>query len=296
MNINDYNLWTALVTPLTPGLQVDFPSLEKLIAMQSQANNGLLVLGSTGEALNLSLEAKKSIVDFVLQLKPKAPLMIGIGGHDLMAQKEWLSWLETKNVHTYLMVTPLYAKPDDFGQYEWFKTLMDLSTKPVILYNVPGRCSKELSLKAVEKLQDHKYFWGIKEASGSVKKMSEYLKASNQKKVFCGDDALMPEFANAGSCGLISVASNPWPQQTSLYVEQCLNKTLKENSMWKDCANALFKASNPVPAKALMSMLGQISHDTVMPPLSQRDLKDKESLTRCSQRIDLWYAQTKQKK
>ena len=98
MKLSDYNLWTALVTPLTPGLQVDLTSLKTLIEEQCEAKNGLLILGSTGEALNLSLEARKQIVEFTIEQNPSSPIMIGVGGHALQEQIEWIEWLETKKI------------------------------------------------------------------------------------------------------------------------------------------------------------------------------------------------------
>lgn len=294
MSLDNYNLWTALVTPLTPGLNVDYSSLENLVKEQDSAGNGLLILGSTGEALNLGLETRKKIVQFVINLKLKSPIMIGVGGHDLAAQLSWCEWLEEQNtIQAYLMCTPIYSKPGDHGQYEWFKVLMDKVTKPVMLYNVPGRAAKELSFKAVEKLKDHKNFWAIKEASGSAAKMKNYFIACGNGKVFCGDDALLPEFVDAGSCGLVSVASNTWPKETNLFVQKCLNKTITEKGLWSDAANSLFIASNPVPAKALLAAEGRINHDTMMPPLSRRDLTDLETLKFSSRNIRNWYKDNK---
>ena len=289
MNLDNYALWTALVTPMTPGLQVDYPSLKNLVQEQMDAKNGLLILGSTGEALNLDLQTRKDIVEFVLSLNPTVPVMIGVGGQELMAQKAWLSWLETKDVHAYLMVTPIYSKPGDEGQYLWFKELMDSVSRPVMLYNVPGRASKELSFEAVRRLKDHPNFWSIKEASGSVDKMSQYYEACGKGKVFCGDDGLMASFANAGSCGLVSVASNTWPKETNKYVQDCLAKKLDDEAMWSAAADSLFIASNPVPAKALLAHEGRIKHDTMMPPLTRNDLKDMGKLISASENVRAWF-------
>ncbi len=294
MKLNDYKLWTALVTPLTPGLTVDWASLKKLVKEQTDAKNGLLILGSTGEALNLSLQTKKEIVDYVVNLKPTTPVMIGVGGHNIADQLNWVQWLETKNIDAYLMVTPIYAKPNDHGQYEWFKTLMDEVTRPVMLYNVPGRAAKELSLSAVTKLKTHPNFWAIKEASGSVDKMKGYLKAcAPTDKVYCGDDGLMSEFAAAGSCGLVSVASNTWPAETNLYVKKCLENKLEEKMLWGKAANSLFIASNPIPAKALLAAEGRISSETMMPPLSARDMTNLSQVKEYSQQIKTWFKKQK---
>lgn len=293
MKLNDYKLWTALVTPFTPGLKVDFDSLAKLLKEQCDAKNGLLILGSTGEALNLNLETRKSIVEFVISEKPTSPVMIGVGGHELQSQRAWIKWLETKNIHSYLMVTPIYSKPNDEGQYLWFKTLLDEVTKPVMLYNVPSRAGTWLSLNAVSKLKNHKNFWGIKEAGGDVAKMSEYLKVSGAGTIFCGDDGLMPEFSNAGASGLISVASNTWPAETNLYVKKCLDKTFDAKELWTKSANSLFCCSNPIPAKALLCNEGRIKHSTMMPPLYEGDLRDLDLLRNSSEQVRTWYKNNK---
>lgn len=293
MKLNDYSLWTALITPLTPGHQVDYNSLEKIIREQESAGNGLLVLGSTGEALNLDLETRKAIVDFTIELKPKTPIMVGVGGHNLAAQKAWTAWLETRNIDAYLMVTPIYAKPGDQGQYEWFKTLMDGVSRPVMLYNVPGRAGKDLSYEAVRKLNAHPNFWAIKEASGSSKIMAEYLCAADGGRVYCGDDGLLPEFVQAGAVGLVSVAGNTWPSETNLYVKQCLSGSFDAKELWTSAANSLFVASNPVPAKALLASEGRINHNTMMPPLSSLDLRDLGVVVNSTTRVREWFKSQK---
>jgi 4-hydroxy-tetrahydrodipicolinate synthase len=293
MKLDNFKLWTALITPMTPGLKVDFDSLAALVNEQTEAKNGLLILGSTGEALNLDLKTKKSIVEFVISLKPSTPVMIGVGGHDLTDQLSWCEWLETKSIDAYLMVTPIYSKPNHGGQYRWFKTLMDAVKKPVMLYNVPSRAGSWLSLEAVKKLSTHSNFWAIKEAGGSVEKFKEYLDATDNGSVYCGDDGLMSNFANAGACGLVSVASNVWPAATNKYVEKCLDKSLDAASMWTESCDSLFVASNPIPAKALLTIENRIKHNTMMPPLYEGDLKDLGLLKRSSENINAWFKNNK---
>ncbi len=289
MNLTNYTLWTAVVTPLTQSFKVDYPAFGSLINDQVEAGNGLLILGSTAEALNLTLEEKKKIVDFVVEMKPKAPIMIGVGGHQLEETLEWINFLETKNIQAYLMVTPLYAKPGPMGQYQWFKVLLDAVTRPAMLYNVPGRTAVAMSTEAVEKLANHKNFWAIKEASGSVDKFKGYLAAAKGKAVYCGDDALMPEFALAGAAGLISVASNAWPKETNLYVKQCLNKTFDDKQLWTDASNSLFVVSNPVPVKRLMFENGKIQTPFMVAPLSHEDMTDASPVLKANDQVKNWF-------
>lgn len=289
MDVKNYALWTALVTPFKKDLSVDYDSLRNLILEQQDAGNGLLILGSTGEALNIDLNTRKEIIKFVKKMDPDVPVMAGVGGHDLEETRKWVRWLETQDVDAYLMVVPIYAKPGIVGQTQWFRTLMDDVSKPVMLYNVPSRTGKSLELDAVKDLKDHDNFWGIKEASGSVEECKKYIKASGKGKVYCGDDGLMPEFSKAGVHGLVSVASNVWPKPTNLYVKQCLEDNLNEKDMWKKACDSLFTASNPVPAKRIMKTQERIEHDIVRPPLSQMDLVDDRDLVDASKKVNQWF-------
>lgn len=292
MNLN-YNLWTAVVTPLTETGAVDFTSLTKIVNEQVKAQNGLLILGSTGEALNLNLETRKSIIEHVINMNPAMPIMVGVGGNLLDEQKDWITYLTTLPVHAYLLVTPHYAKPGATGQYNWFKALMDHSTRPCMLYNVPGRTGIAMSTEAVTKLNTHKNFWAIKEASGSVEKFKEYKAAAAGKPVYCGDDALMPDFALAGSAGLVSVASNAWPVETNLYVQQCLAKTFDAKELWTKAANSLFVASNPVPVKRLMFERGTIRTPYMAAPLTHEDMASATPVTDAQEAVTRWYSSQK---
>jgi 4-hydroxy-tetrahydrodipicolinate synthase len=292
MNLNDYPLYTALVTPLYDNGEIDFDSFFKLMREQEAAKVGILILGSTGESLNLSEEERKEVVTRVSKEKFKVPLMVGVGGVHLPSTLEWIDFLNGFSfISSYLLVTPLYAKPGDVGQREWFKALLDRADKPCVLYNVPGRTGVAMSVKAVSELNSHPKFWGIKEASGSVEKFTQYKKATKGQLMFCGDDALMPDFAKAGAFGLISVASNPWPAATLLYVNKSVGNSLTENeiAMWKECSNSLFIASNPVPAKRLMFEKKQIATPVLKEPLSHEDLHNVEILLASDKKISAWF-------
>lgn len=289
MNLSSHSLWTAVITPMMENGAVDFESLTRVVNQQVEAHNGLLILGSTAEALNLSLKDRKAIIEHVVNMKPSMPIMVGVGGNLLEEQKEWMTYLETLPVHAFLLVTPHYAKPGPKGQFEWFKALMDTSTRPCMLYNVPGRTGVAMSVEAVTRLNGHRNFWAIKEASGSVDKFKEYLGAAGGKQVFCGDDALMPDFANAGSAGLVSVASNAWPRETHLYVEQCLKKSFDAKELWTKASNSLFVCSNPVPVKRLMFERGVIRSAKMAAPLSSDDMTSAEPVMTAHEAVTSWF-------
>lgn len=297
MNLNQFPLWTAIITPLNEDCSVDFESLGTLLKDQNDANNGILILGSTGEALNLDSEEKKDILHFALEQKLNVPLMVGVGGINQKETLNWISYLESLPVHAYLMVTPPYAKPGPVGQTNWFKTLLGASTRPSVLYNVPGRTGTSLSLDTVENLKTHPLFFGIKEASGSTQDFKNYFDRASGKTLYCGDDALLPEFSELGALGLISVAGNLWPKATRLYVDLALENKLTEDEkvLWRNSSKALFLASNPVPVKVLLKQIGQIKTSKVRPPLSDEEKFDWNKLNTVHAAITNWYYERKEK-
>lgn len=288
-DINAYKVWTALITPMNDDGSVDWESLEKILRQQETAGNALTMLGSTGEALNIDEEEKKKILELALGLKLSAPIMVGVGGIHLKTQVEWIKYLNTLDVDCYLLVVPLYAKPGVKGQYGWFKTLMDVAEKPCMLYNIPGRTAKNLELETLSMLKDHPNFWGIKEASGSEEDFAEYIKTAPKAQMLSGDDPMLPAFAKLGAKGVVSVASNVWPEATSEYAEQCVNGTFKDNSIWESACEALFCASNPVPVKALMHDLGTIKSAKLRLPLSDKDMPGVEIVREADKAIKAWF-------
>ena len=288
--LNSCSLFTALITPMNDDESINFEDLEILLRQQEKAGNGILILGSTGESLNLSLKEKKEIIHFTMNLKLNVPLMAGIGGVNLNKTLEWMSFLEEFSLDSYLLVTPLYAKPGNKGQKIWFEKLLNKSTKPCVLYNVPSRTGIDLSIDALKELNQHPNFWGVKEASGCAERFSEYVAACEGKRIFCGDDALMPEFARRGAEGLISVASNSWPEETALYTRMSLEKKLKaeDEMFWLERANLLFSASNPIPVKRLIHELGLIETSSLRLPLYNGDLKDSSFLLKAHKEVQSW--------
>lgn len=288
MEYSTPKLWTALITPMTDNGEVDYPAIEKLVHEQNAAGNGILVLGSTGESLNLNKEEKQEIYKFVRQLDVRVPLMAGIGGINLQETLSDLAFLEELSYDCYLMVTPLYAKPGTRGQMEWFTTLMNNVSKPCMLYNIPGRTGISLCRKALEQLKDHKNFWSIKEASGSTKEFHEYVTTVSPAPVFSGDDGMLPEYAKIGARGLVSVASNAWPIQTNKYVEKTLEGSLTNSGDWKRWSDSLFIASNPIPVKRLMFEAGTIASPNCRAPLTHEEIQDSNLLKEINSSVNMW--------
>lgn len=289
--INDYPLWTAIVTPMNEDSSVDFESFEKILREQDAANVAVVILGSTGEALNLNKDECKKILEFGLSLGLSVPVMTGIGGFNQKETLEYVDYLNTLALDAYLVVTPLYAKPGEHGQTAWFKAILDKAQKPCMLYNVPGRTGVKMNFNAVKNLAGHKNFWAIKEASGSVEDFKRYVEANPNARVYSGDDGMVPDFAPHGCVGLVSVASNAWPVETRAYVVKALDKkmTPAEIEIWKKACDTLFIAANPVPVKNLMHVQGKIKTNVLRAPLHHLDLSDNTPVLAANKKIHTWY-------
>lgn len=295
-NLNEFPLWTAIVTPMNEDGSIDYESFKKILLEQEAAKNALVVLGSTGEALNLNKDEAKKILEFALSLNLAVPVMTGIGGYNLDEIKIYINYLNSlKGLDAYLVVTPLYAKPGEHGQYHWFKTILDLSKRPCMLYNVPGRTAVKMNFKAINRLKDHPHFWAIKEASGSVDDFKMYKQMAPNARMYSGDDGLTNDFSKHGCVGLVSVAANAWPLETHLYTLKCVNQTLSEvdANMWAQACDTLFLAANPVPVKHLMYLNKKIKTNLLRAPLSHLDLADETPIVLAQNNIQNWFQENK---
>lgn len=288
-NLSDYPLWTALVTPFDDNNHVDYATLTQLVHAQQAAGNGILLLGSTGEGLALSQQEQRDIVRFVCDLSPSVPLMVAIGGYDLALQLEWVEFCNAQPVDAFLVGSPLYAKPGNVGLTHWFKTLLDASNHPCMLYNVPSRSAVSISPNVIENLSSHPNLWALKEASGDIATFESFRKASPELAIYSGDDGLMPYFAQAGATGLVSVAANAWPQQTAEFVKRSLAGTFPNLfTTWTDAVNSLFSVANPVPIKVLMHLQGQLETPRLRPPLTHLELSDTTFIKTANSTILSW--------
>ena len=282
-------LWTALITPFTESNTIDFKSLAAIATKQAESGNGILLLGSTGEGLALTLTEKTQIVEFVCQLKLSAPLMVAVGGHNLEEQTAWVKQCNHYPISAYLLGTPIYAKPGVIGQTQWFKQLLDAADFPCMLYNIPSRSGVEIPVQTVKNLEKHANFWAMKEASGDINKFLAYRQAVPSIALFSGEDDMLPYLVNAGARGLVSVCSNAWPVATNLYVRLSLkNKTQNLFPLWQNAISSLFSVANPIPVKVLMHCQNEITLPNLRAPLTHLELENTDDVVSYDQQINVW--------
>ena len=290
MHAKETWLWTALVTPfLSETNGIDYATFGALLKRQEAAGNGVLILGSTGEAISLSEEEKREMVRFTLAQKLTVPVMVGVPNSNLAQSLAWLDFCRGSGIDAYLAATPLYTKPGADGQKGWFQEIFDAADAPVMLYNVPSRTGAVLSPEVLRALQKHKNFWAVKESSGGLDMYVDYAVAAPNVALYCGDDNVLASAAPLGACGLISVAANVWPDACQAYVTACRASAYCGQEWWR-ASKTLFTTSSPVPLKALMHHRGMIPTNTVRLPLCASDLASLDGLKAADQMILDWHS------
>ena len=283
---------TALVTPFTADGAVDYEAYAALVDRQVGGGVHFLVpLATTGETPTLSPEEKVAIFQTVKTHAKGRPLLVGVGVNSLPDTLANIRLLEPLGPDALLVVVPYYNKPTQQGQYEYFKAVAAATSLPVIIYNVPGRTGANMLPDTVLRLaQDVPNIRGIKEASGKYDQVSEILRRAPEGfTVLSGDDDMTLAFMATGAHGVISVASNVAPKEVTEMVEAAMKGDYAAARVLHHRLFPLFKAcfveSNPIPAKAALSLLGQM-RATVRLPLAEASDQTKELMQKVLQ--DLW--------
>lgn len=269
-------IWTgigvALITPFDEQLKVDFSALKALIRHVSDGGvDYLVVMGTTAESPTLTPNEKLAVLRFVKENNEKnLPIVYGMGSNNTAALiKDYSTFQET--VDAFLVVCPYYSKPSQSGLQLHFEAIADVAPSPIILYNVPGRTSVNLSAESTLKLANHPNIMGIKEAAGDSIQLDEIAKNMPiDFSLISGDDDLIVPFIKAGGHGVISVIANGLPKQTADVVNHCLNGDydLASSSFKKiaEMINLIFSEGNPSGIKSLLQILG-IGNGKVRLPL-----------------------------
>lgn len=274
-------LGTALITPFTASGQIDFAALERLLDKQLAGQvDYLVVLGTTGEAATMTAAEKEQVCNCIFnKVGNRLPLVLGLGGNctaQVVAEiKQKRTWLQ-EHFAAILSVCPYYNKPSQEGLYQHFTTIAKASPIPVILYNVPGRTGVNLLPETVMRIYEAQpdKILGIKEASGNLDQIRHLIHLKSPFEggfrgsfaVISGDDGIAAEVMQAGGAGLISVASNAWPEEFG----QIVRSTDKEQQMalqtrFADIVRLLFKEGNPAGIKTVLSQMGIIDNYLRLP-------------------------------
>ena len=266
-------LGTALITPFKADGSVDYDALARLLDTQLTGFvDYIVVLGTTGEAATMSAEEKKEVRRFIVNyVKGKLPLVLGVGGNNTALVISELETMRDELILDFaaiLSVCPYYNKPNQEGLYQHFCAIAEASPIPVILYNVPGRTGVNLLPETVMRIYNAHpdKILGIKEASGNIEQIKHLIHLSTVSDsgllVISGDDGIACEVMQAGGAGLISVASNAFPEDFRHIVH---DQDAALQAKYAEMVRLLFAEGNPVGIKAVLAQKGIIQNYLRLP-------------------------------
>jgi 4-hydroxy-tetrahydrodipicolinate synthase len=269
----------ALITPFKEDKSVDLEGLAGLINYVIEGGVDYVVtLGTTGETPTLNIEEKQTIVDHTFSVVgARVPVVIGIGGNDTMALMKEMDAFPLDKAAAILSASPYYNKPSQEGIFQHYKAIASVTSKPIILYNVPGRTGSNITAATTLRLaHEISNINGIKEASGNMHQCLQILKDKPRDfMVVSGDDNLTIAQVAVGMDGVISVAANCFPKEFSSMVRYALEgdmlRASRLNQKLMDAYDLLFAENNPAGVKAFLAEQGLIENELRLPlvPLSE---------------------------
>ena len=270
---------TALVTPFDKTGAVDYGKLKALVDEQVAGGvEGICSVGTSGESPTLSHEEHHKVIEKTIEFAAgKTKIIAGTGAN---STSEAISLTKAAiamgGSDACLQVTPYYNKPNAEGLYRHFMTVADLGL-PVVLYNVPGRAGKEIPLDVVVRLAKHPNVIAIKEAAGSVDRVSAIKSLLPDFTVLSGDDSLALPMIAVGAAGVISVASNVIPKEMGDMVRLALagdfTKARALHAKYYPLFHDLFIDVNPVMVKEALGLMGKIERTFRLPLCETDDAK-----------------------
>ncbi|MBE6399828.1 MAG: 4-hydroxy-tetrahydrodipicolinate synthase [Lentisphaerae bacterium] len=262
-------VYTALVTPFRNG-KVDFAALEALLEKQIAGKvAGVVPVGTTGESPTLSTSEHIEVIARTAEIVNGRCQVIAGSGANSTEEAIYLT-LEAKaaGADASLQVTPYYNKPTQEGIYRHFSVIAEKTALPVVLYNVPGRAGVPINADTIARLAKNPLMVAVKEAGGSVDKVSA-IKDLCDITVLSGDDSLTLPMMSVGAAGVISVASNIIPGELSemvaLAAKGDFQAALAYHRKYYPLFRDLFIESNPIPVKAAMGIMGDIVPEYRLP-------------------------------
>ena len=276
---------TAMITPFTPEGKINFKEAKKIARhLINNGNDGLVLVGTTGESPTLTLEEKIELVDSVTsEIKGEGKIIVGTGSNNTVdTLRTTLAFENNTNIDGLMLVTPYYNKPTQKGLIMHFEKIARSCHLPIMLYNVPSRTGVNLLPESVKKLSELSNIKAIKEASGNLVQVSEIAAlCGNNIDIYSGEDSLTLPMLALGAKGVVSVAGHVVGKE----IHQMIDEFLKGN--YKNAREIhlkllpvfknIFMETNPIPIKAAMNILGFNSGVCRM-PLSPPEDKTVELL------------------
>lgn len=273
---------TALVTPFTND-GINFEELRKLIEFQIlEGVDSLVICGTTGESSTMSLDEKKSVIEFSVKIaNGRVPIIAGTGGNNTKDVISMSKYAESVGADALLLVTPYYNKTTQKGLIAHYSKIAESVEIPIILYNVPSRTGINIEPETCFELSKIPNIVAIKEASGNISQVAKIANlCKDELAIYSGNDDQTVPILSLGGLGVISVLSNIYPK----FVHDLAMDYLTGN--WqKACAsqiysipliNALFSEVNPIPIKYALNRIGFNCGDPRLPLIELSDINKEK--------------------
>ncbi|NLB98011.1 MULTISPECIES: 4-hydroxy-tetrahydrodipicolinate synthase [Jeotgalibaca] len=253
----------ALVTPMDEENRINYPKVAELLEWHIEnGTDGLVILGTTGEASTMTFEEEKEFVAFCNdKIAKRVPMIVGSGSNSTATAISNSQAFAELGADYLLVVTPYYNKTNNEGMIRHFESIADSVTVPIIMYNVPSRTGCNITPEVVGKLAKHPNIIGIKEASGDMSYVMNISKYINETfALYSGNDDVIVPLLSVGGTGVISVWANIMPKEVHdlvrLYLDGKTAESLAIQIKYLDLIAALFYEVNPIPVKAALNWMG----------------------------------------
>lgn len=270
----------ALVTPFTRDDTIDAEALRDLIELQIDGGvSALVVLGTTGENPTITEEERRQIVDLAVETTDgRVPVIVGTGTNNTDQSVAFSKEAMAAGADGLLVVGPYYNKPSQDGFVAHVETIAQAADAPIILYNVPGRTSFNVTADTTLRLAEEvPQVVGMKEASGDLEQISDILAHRPEEfAVYAGDDEMTLPLLALGGDGVVSVISNALPTQFVNLVEAAFDDDMAQardrHFSLLPAMRACFLETNPIPIKDVCAALGRMEPHVRLPltPMDER--------------------------
>ncbi len=256
-------LITAMATPFSANGNLNIAEALKLgDHLVATGTTTILLAGTTGESPTLTHDEEFELfAAFVKHFKGRAKIMAGTGSNCTRTAIQSTQEAEKIGVDAVLQVVPYYNKPSQEGLFQHFSAIANSTALPILLYNIPGRTSRNMEPETVARLATVANIFGIKEAAGDVEQVKK-IKAlcPNEFLIYSGDDGLTLPFMKAGAVGVVSVAAHlvgtEIAEMMALATSGDMAKAAAIDEKLAPIFTALFIAPNPAPLKAALNLIG----------------------------------------
>ncbi|MDY0094351.1 MAG: 4-hydroxy-tetrahydrodipicolinate synthase [Candidatus Vecturithrix sp.] len=284
-------LITAMVTPFTANLEVDYEKAVSLAKhLEQHGTTALVICGTTGESPTLSPEEQLGLFK-IIKKHVKIPVIAGVGTNSTAKTIHNAKAALECDVDGLLVIVPYYNKPDQESMYAHFRAVAEAVDAKIMMYNVPGRTGVNMLPVTVAKLAEIENIVALKEASGNIVQLSEMVaKTPKHFSIYTGDDALTLPCLAVGGYGVVSVASQVVGDDMSAMIQSYLQGSVDQAAHMHlellDIYNTLFLTSNPIPVKAALNMLG-VAVGGLRLPLTEANSAIQAEIRRSLQQLNL---------